>query len=118
VYDRGRLDNLPLLKLAEADLVLAEGDGDAAAKLALEVRDLASRSAARYLNPTALRLEGRSVAAGHAYNEVGMAVHSAVALLDAVEQTGADPSLLDRAREPLERAGFHRQLNRLSRLQR
>jgi class 3 adenylate cyclase len=109
---------LPLLKLAEADLVLAEGGRDAATRLVRELRELAARSGALYLEPAALRLEGRYVESAGAYDGIGMAVHAAVARLDAVEHSGADTSLLAAARGPLERAGFRRELGRLDRLER
>src|SRR5581483_6064501 len=115
-YALKQADNLPLLKLAEADVVLAEGREDARADLARELRELVAKSGARYLEPTALRLEGRFNDAAAAYDAVGMAVHAAVARLDAVEQSGADRSLLEEARAPLERAGFRLELERLRRL--
>jgi len=45
-----------------------------------------------------------------------MTMYAAVARLDAVER-GADPSQLEAALAPLERAGFRRELERLRRLQ-
>jgi uncharacterized membrane protein YeiH len=83
-----------------------------------ELRELATRSGARYLEPTALRLETRFVDAAAAYDAIGMAVYAAVARLDAVEHGGADSALLAAARGPLERAGFRRELDRLERLAR
>ena len=109
---------LPLLKVAEADVVLAEGDRDGAARLAGELRELAARSGARYLEPTALRLDGRHAESAEAYDAIGMAVYAAVTRLDAVEHGGADTSFLAAARGPLERAGFRRELERLGRLAR
>ena len=81
-----------------------------------ELRGLAAESGARYLEPTALRLEGRFVDAAEAYDAVGMALYAAVARLDAVEHGGAERSHLDAARGPLERAGFRREIERLDRL--
>jgi hypothetical protein len=117
VYAGERPDNLPLLKLAEVDVFFAEGREDNAA-FARELRDLAAESGARYLEPTALRLEGRFVEAAEAYDAVGMVVFAAAARLDAVEHGGADRSQLDAARGPLERAGFRREIERLDRLAR
>jgi len=113
--DNERPDNLPLLKLAEADVILAEGRGDTA-ELARELRELATETGAHYLGPTALRLEGRLIDAAEAYDAIGMTMYAAVARLDAVER-GADPSQLEAALAPLERAGFRRELERLRRLQ-
>ena len=115
-YAGERPDNLPLLKLAEADVFFAEGRRDNAANLARELRELAAESGARYLEPTALRLEGRFVDAAEAYDAVGMALYAAVARLDAVEHGDADRSHLEAARGPLERAGFRREIERLDRL--
>lgn len=114
LYARQPADNLPLIKFGEADLVLAEGSG--AAELARELRELAARSGARYLEPTALRMEGRFGEAAAAYDAVGMSVYAATARLDGVEHGDEPPSTLAAAREPLERAGHVRELERLARL--
>ena len=132
VYEEGlRLDNLPLLRLAEGELLARERRWDEAVELAEGMRRLHATSAARYLPPAADRLAGRaaiglgktedglallrSAAAG--YDALGMAVEAAVTRLDAAEAGAGDaPALVAEALPPLQRAGYLRQLTRAASL--
>jgi tetratricopeptide (TPR) repeat protein len=133
VYEEGiRLDNLPLLRLAEAELLAREGRWDDAAELADEMRRLHATSAARYLPAGADRLAGRAAiglgrteeglillaSAARAFDDQGMAVEAAVTRLDAADAGASDArALVDAALPALERAGYVRELARAHRLQ-
>ena len=133
IEDDATPENLPLLKLAEAELLLAEERWDALDGLAAAMRRLRQSSGARYLDPAAERVAGRAAAArgeaaeglrrlqaaAAAYDRVGMAVDAAVARLDAAEAAraaGRDDDatrLADAAAGPLRRAGFRREVERV-----
>jgi hypothetical protein len=80
-----RLDNLPLLRLAEAELVRAEGAPDRAVELLASVRELAASTGAAYLEPLAALLAGRTAEAADGYDALGMSVYAAVTRLGAAE---------------------------------
>ena len=122
-----RCNNLPLVKLAEADLLIREERWAEAVRVSDEMRELHEQSGALYLPPAADRLAGRAsigrgaVAEGlrlletaaSGYEAVGMVVDAAVARLDAVEAGATDAAaLVDAALPPLERAGYLRELAR------
>src|SRR5439155_126891 len=127
-----RPENLPLLQLAQAELLFDEGRWDELEPLAGEMRCIRELTGATYLGPGADRVEGRAAAASGAldnglrllqaaaagYDAVGMAVDAAVARLDAAEaalaaeRTEEAGRLVATARGPLERAGFLAELER------
>jgi class 3 adenylate cyclase len=125
-------ENLPLLQLAEVELLVAERRWDGLADLAASMRRVGETTAARYLGPAADRAQGRVTAAGGdaaagtrlleaaaaGYDRVGMAVDAAVARLDAAETAGAagredaGRELAEAALEPLRHVGFRREIAR------
>ena len=117
-----RHDNLPLICLAEAELVLAEGDGTRMPELLAVVHELASSTGAAYLYPLEARLEGRADEAADGYDALGMAVYAAVTRLDAAEaaleagRSDAARGALARARPVLERVGHKPALARAAAL--
>ena len=133
-----RPENLPLLQLAQAELLFDEGRWDELEPLAGEMRRIRELTGATYLGPGADRVEGRAAAASGAldnglrlleaaaagYDAVGMAVDAAVARLDAAEAALAGERaeeagrLVATARGPLERAGFLAELERAASLSR
>lgn len=124
--------NLPLLQLAQAELLLAEERWDKLDELAAAMRRTRESSAAQYLGAAADRVAGRVTAArgetaegmrlletaAAGYDAVGMAVDAAIARLDAAEAAraaGRDDDargLADAAAAPLRRAGFRREADR------
>jgi ATP/maltotriose-dependent transcriptional regulator MalT len=129
-------ENLPLLQLAEAELLLAEERWDELDAFAAVLRRTGESSGARYLGATADRVAGRAAvargepaeamplleAAAAGYDAVGMAVHAAVARLDAAEVAAATGRgddarrLADAAAGPLRRVGFRAEIDRAERL--
>ena len=122
-----RCNNLPLVKLAEADLLIREQRWAEAASVSEEMRELHEKSGALYLPPAADRLAGHAAlgrgavaegvrlleAAASGYDAVAMVVDAAVARLDAVEAGAEDAgALVEAALPPLERAGYVRELAR------
>jgi tetratricopeptide (TPR) repeat protein len=126
-----RPENLPLLQLAQAELLLAQGRWDELDELATTMRRTRESSGARYLDAAANRVAGRVTAsrgeaaegmrlleaAAAAYDAIGMTVDAAVARLDAAEAALAagrreDAKRLAAAAEPLRRAGFRREIDR------
>ncbi|HEY0417499.1 MAG TPA: AAA family ATPase [Gaiellaceae bacterium] len=129
--DRGR-DNLPFLRHAEAELLLAEERWDELPPFAASVRELGRSSGALYLAPTADRLDGRvAIAAGAhddgvrlllaaaaGYDALSMRVDAAVARLDAAETLAGEEAraLAEAARAALEPTRFRRELDRAARI--
>ncbi len=125
-------ENLPLLQLAQAELLLAEERWNELGGLAAAMRRTHESSGARYLAAAAERVAGRVAAArgdaaeamrllgaaAAAYDAVGMAVDAAVARLDAAEAALAAGQREDvkrsaaAAARPLRRAGFNREIER------
>jgi hypothetical protein len=125
-------DNLPLLQLAEAELLAAEGRWEELGELAAAMRRVGQSSGARYLAPAADRAQGRVAAArgepaeamrllegaAAGYDEVCMAVDAAVARLDAAEVARAGGlhadarRLAEAAAGPVRVAGFRREVAR------
>ena len=125
-------DNLPLLQLAEAELLLTEGRWGELGDLAASMRRTSESSGARYLAPAVDRIQGRVMAArgepgegmgllqaaATGYGAVGMTVDAAVARLDAAEaaraagREGDARRHADTAVGPLRRAGFRRETAR------
>jgi class 3 adenylate cyclase/tetratricopeptide (TPR) repeat protein len=125
-------DNLPLLQLAEAELLLTEGRWDELGDLAASMRRTGESSGARYLAPAADRIQGRVTAArggpgagigllqaaATGYGAVGMTVDAAVARLEAAEaaraagREGDARRLAEAAVGPLRRAGLRRETAR------
>ena len=131
IEDDPRPENLPLLQLAQAELLLAEERWDELEGLAATMRRTGESSGARYLAAAAERAAGRVAAArGDAaegmrlleaaaagYDGAGMAVDAAVARLDAAEAALAagrreDATRLAAAMGTLRRAGFRREIER------
>jgi class 3 adenylate cyclase len=117
-----RKDNLPLICLAEAELVLAEGDLARTTELVARVRELGTLTGAAYLTPLEARLEGRAAEAADGYEALGMAVYASLARLDAAEaavETGHPDAVresLALALPALERAGHRPALARAAAL--
>ncbi len=125
-------DNLPLLLCAEAELLVCEERWAELPAFAGYLRSTGAESGARYLAPVADRLDGRAALAANDFDEAGrlleaaasgftaleMAVEAALAGLDATQALIAAGrhdearSIATRAREPLERAGYVRALDR------
>jgi hypothetical protein len=125
-------ENLPLLRLAEAELLLAEERWGALDELGASMRREGETGGARYLAAAADRAAGRvRAAAGEAagamqlleaaataYDRLGMAVDAGVARVDAADAAcvagrGDDATRLAHAAlEPLRRAGFRREIDR------
>ncbi|MGN6797376.1 MAG: ATP-binding protein, partial [Gaiellaceae bacterium] len=132
VYDtNSRIDNLPLLKLSEAELLVRERRWDTALSVSAEMRELHELSGALYLPPAADALAGRAAIgngavedgvrllenAAVAYDAAGMVIDAAVARLDVAEAGATDAAaLVAAALPPLERAGYVRELARARRL--
>jgi hypothetical protein len=131
IEDDPKPENLPLLQLAQAELLLAEERWDELEGLAATMRRTRESSGARYLDAAAQRAAGHVAAArGDAaegmrlleaaaagYDAAGMAVDAAVARLDAAEAALAagrreDATLLAAAVGTLRRAGFRREIER------
>ena len=138
VYEPGRrLDNLPLVRYAEADILLAEERWGDLRAFAGSLRTLRTDTGAAYLQPVAERLLGHAErvdgnvdeavrllersAAG--FDALEMAVDAAIARLDAADVLAASGQLdearmaVSLARGPLERAGHRPALARAARLE-
>jgi hypothetical protein len=129
--DRFEDEDLPLLKPAEAEVLMREERWSDAENVAREMRELYERSGALYLPPAADYFAGRAAlgrgaaaeglellaAAASGYDAVGMVVNAAVARLDAAEAGAPDRAgLVAAALPPLERAGHLRELARAASL--
>jgi class 3 adenylate cyclase len=132
VLEPDRPENLPLLQLAQAEVLLAEEQWDELEGLAATMRETREASGARYLDAAADRVAGRIATArgevadgarlletaAAAYDELAMTVDAAVARLDAADAALAAGRSEDAKRlatsavEPLRRAGFRREIER------
>jgi len=129
-------ENLPLLQLAHAELLLAEERWDELEGLAATMRRTGESSGARYLAAAADRAAGRVATAGGdpdegmrllagaaaGFDAAEMAVDAAVTRLDMAETAyaagdrEAAERLVTTAAEPLRRSGFRREVERAARL--
>jgi class 3 adenylate cyclase/tetratricopeptide (TPR) repeat protein len=125
-------ENLPLLQLAEAELLLAERRWDELDALPATIRRTGDSAGTQYLEATADRIAGRVAAArGDAagalrllqaaaagYQAAGMSVDAAIVRLDAADATLASGrehearQLAQAAAPPLRTAGFRREIER------
>jgi class 3 adenylate cyclase/tetratricopeptide (TPR) repeat protein len=125
-------ENLPLLQLAEAELLLAERRWDALDSLPATIRRTGDSAGTQYLDATADRIAGRVAAtrgdtaaavrllqaAAAGYDEADMAIDAAITRLDAAEAAltaGREDEarhIAQAAAPPLRTAGFRREIKR------
>jgi class 3 adenylate cyclase/tetratricopeptide (TPR) repeat protein len=122
-------ENLPLLRLAELELLIAERRPEVLEAFAGKLRELHHATGARYLPPAADRAEGHAAAdaeravqafrrAAAGFDRLAMSVLAAVARLDEAEALRAlgrvekARAVAVDARPALERAGFRREVAR------